>query len=449
VSDLVSFSFPPSGPTSLQDILPAFVYQQYSDDINIQALNTGFNQLAQAYQNWFNTANLPIYTGLAGATLDYVAQGLYGISRPTLPYGSVSMTGPLNTYQLNTMQLNSFITSGSVQVFTTTDDIFKRIITWFFFKGDGQQFSIPWLKRRIMRFLIGVNGTAPNIDQTYPVSISFGMSNTVVITITLTPSNGLLLFNAQIFQAAIASGALATPFNLSFSVTLVNDLGTTGLANNSGFLQVVVATGYPTSASGLAPGQVWNAGGAVYVIPGVSPNPNAPALIFGVVTAAQLLSVGGGNLPLTDPGVAGQLWNADGVVFVSAGESAASSGFTVVNAVLTLTIPRGYPITGAGLSPGAVFNLGGAVNVVPGVTPNPNAPPFFYGVVTAQVLLATGGGNLPLADPLVTNQLWNNNGVVNVSGGVIVYATQAGNAALTALEQPAQPTPVASRGTVR
>ena len=40
-----------------------------------------------------------------------------------------------------------------------TDDVFKRILTWHFYKGDGKNFSVRWLKRRIWRFLQGANGT--------------------------------------------------------------------------------------------------------------------------------------------------------------------------------------------------------------------------------------------------------------------------------------------------
>jgi hypothetical protein len=212
--------FPPIGPTSLVQILKAFVYQEYSDDENIQAFNSSFNGIAQDYLDWFNSVNLPIYTGLSGALLDWVAQGVYGISRPSLPFGQVVSVGPVNTWGPNQIALNTSVTTGTVQDFTTTDDIFQRIITWHFFKGDGQQFSIPWLKRRVMRFLIGTAGTAPNIDNTYPVSVAFSSGDAV--TITVTTGGAVVLATAQIFQAAVASGAVAMPFQFSFTVTLAS-----------------------------------------------------------------------------------------------------------------------------------------------------------------------------------------------------------------------------------
>ena len=60
------------------------------------------------------------------------------------------------------------------------------------------------------------------------------------------------------------------------------------------------------------------------------------------------------------------------------------------------------------------WNDGLALAVVPGVTPNPSAPPIFFGSITAATLLLTGGGNLPLSIPGVHNQLWNNGGLICV-----------------------------------
>jgi hypothetical protein len=212
----------PTGPTSLQGILPAYVFEQFADDDNIQAFFVAFNQIAQSYQDWFNQINLPIYTQpqIAGPLLDWVAQGIYGISRPSLALGKITGRGLLNTFELNTMMLNSFISTGTITDFTVSDDIFKRIITWFFFKGDGQRLAIGWLKRRIMRFLVGTNGTAPNIDQTYPVGISFGSSNSVVITITAALDERITAANAQIFEAAVNTGAINLPFQFAFTVVL-------------------------------------------------------------------------------------------------------------------------------------------------------------------------------------------------------------------------------------
>lgn len=130
--------------------------------------------------------------------------------------------------------------------YATTDDVFKRIITWHFYKGDGKVFTIRWLKRRIMRFLEGTNGTAPNIDQTYQVSVSFGVGNQVNITILsgirtfLSGAifNGFAMntqaFNAiqtsfvpltnfalaPVLKAAIEAGACELPFQYTYVVSI-------------------------------------------------------------------------------------------------------------------------------------------------------------------------------------------------------------------------------------
>ena len=310
----------PFGPGVLTGILPAYVFKQYEDDDNIQAFFAAFNALAQQYQDWFVNINLPIYTGLSGALLDWVAQGLYGIVRPNLSWGQTQGVGPLNTWLLNTIPLNSFQMVGVINDFTASDDIFKRIITWFFFKGDGQVYSTTWLKRRIMRFLIGISGVAPNIDNTYPISVVYNGLGLVTITITLTTASGIALAIAQIFQAAAASGAISLPFQYSFNIIIINNVGATGLVNNGGVLQITDATGWPVSSSLLAAGAVWDDGGVAAVIPGSTPNPFAAPVFFGLITAAGLLTLGGGNLPLTNSGLGiGQLWNNGGVISIASG----------------------------------------------------------------------------------------------------------------------------------
>lgn len=315
----MSGSFPPTGPTSVQKVIPSYLFEQFFDDDDLQALVFAFNQLAQSRVDWFNTINLPIYTSptIAGALLDLVADGLYGIRRPALPYGSIQTIGPYNTWAFNAIAFDTTITTGSINYFVTTDDIFKRIITWHFFKGDNQNFTAIWLKRRVTRFLIGAGGMAPNIDQTYQVGVARN-GNNITITITLTPTGNVTLAIAQVFAAAVQSGAVALPFQNAFNVVIVNNLVPTGLTNVAGVLHVTILTGWPTSATGLAAGSVWSNAGVVTVVPGQTPNPFASPMFFGVVTSAGLLALGGGNLPLSNPGVgSGQLWNNSNVVDIA------------------------------------------------------------------------------------------------------------------------------------
>lgn len=89
------------------------------------------------------------------------------------------------------------------------------------------------------------------------------------------------------------------------------------LWNNGGILSLVVVDGYPTSDDGLSPGSVWANGLWVAVVPGETPSPTWPPIYFGEITGTELLNMGGGNLPLTDPANPGQLWNNGGIIAVS------------------------------------------------------------------------------------------------------------------------------------
>lgn len=208
---------PPSAP-----FIPAYLYYQYQDDDDLQALFKSFNNISQEYVNWFNTIQLPVYTGsqISGTLLDWVAQGLYGITRPILPpYLLGFEVGPFNTFALNSIAFNGYKFNEPPNFSALSDDDFKRVITWHFLKGDGKVFNIRWLKRRVMRFLTGINGTNPNIDQTYQISVTFGVGNQVNIRIISKIRKligGALLnsfaFNTTAFNAWETSVTYLTPF---------------------------------------------------------------------------------------------------------------------------------------------------------------------------------------------------------------------------------------------
>jgi len=87
------------------------------------------------------------------------------------------------------------------------------------------------------------------------------------------------------------------------------------LWNDNGFLALLLGENYPSSPDGLAPGDLWDNGISIGIAPGATPDPAAPLVFFGEVTAAQLLALGGGNLPLTaGPAGSGQLWNNENTV---------------------------------------------------------------------------------------------------------------------------------------
>jgi hypothetical protein len=176
-----------------------------------------YNSYAQQFVDWFNQINLPIYTSslIAGTLLDWVADGLYGMLRPTLSSGLNQNLGPYNTALYNQLVWNGYKAIGADNVTVTSDDIFKRIMTWRLYRGDGQTFNPQWLKRRILRFLNGPNGTDPVIDNTYSVSVSYPSRFVIDIILPLTP-------NSVILQEAIQSGAVELPFQYTFNVSIAS-----------------------------------------------------------------------------------------------------------------------------------------------------------------------------------------------------------------------------------
>jgi hypothetical protein len=236
--------FPPAGPVVAQNTIPSYLYTQYNDDVNLQAFVSAYNTIAQAYVTWFVTTNLGDYTALSGGLLNWVAEGLYGFTRPLLGIGRNRNLGPFNTYTFNSLPLNSFKRVGPQNVTAVTDDIFKRVMTWTFYKGDGFVVNIRWLKRRVMRFMIGVNGTAPNIDNTYLISVKISGNVVSIIIATgtrkltkgtmnsytynsfpmnsgrtvFTPAPGPGFPLDAVFSEAINAGALPLPFQFTPTV---------------------------------------------------------------------------------------------------------------------------------------------------------------------------------------------------------------------------------------
>lgn len=217
-------------------ILPSYLFQQYADDVNLQAFVSAYNSMSQEYLDWFININLPIYTGLSGQLLDWVGMGVYGVPRPQLSGGVGSYQGPLNTFGFNTSAIDFDATAtNSSTIIITNDDIYQRVITWHFYKGDGQVFNIPWLKRRILRFIFGANGQDVLLASTYGIGVTLSGNN---ITISIVTGNllgiktvggqiqygnggtvpaGILLI-ANILKSAVQS--LVTPLPFQYDLTI-------------------------------------------------------------------------------------------------------------------------------------------------------------------------------------------------------------------------------------
>lgn len=232
----------------LEDIIRSYLYTQYNDDDNIRAFVTAYNAMAKNIYDWMRSANLPIFVGgyNAGDQLRWIARGIYGVKPPVLVSGRQLVIGAFNTFTFNTVPFNTRKVINQSEQVVVSDDLFKRIMTWNFYKGDGFYFTIPWLKRRIMRFLTGVNGVDVVNDQHWSISVLFSGSGASVSIIKgfrkLTDSSvyNTQMFNsraynqktsvliksneyeyASLFKQAFDSGLLHMPFYQPVSVTIV------------------------------------------------------------------------------------------------------------------------------------------------------------------------------------------------------------------------------------
>ncbi len=197
-----------------QFIIPSYLYAEYADDPSCQAFVNAYNQYAQAYLDAFNALTLPVYPNgsISGSLLDWTALYIYGFLRPGLPTTGAPQIGPYNTFAYNTLAFDGSKLPTGQTYYSTSDDVFKRCMTWALYKGDGKQFNVAWLKRRVARFLGCPNGLPLNIDQTYGVSVVMAAG---VCTITV-PSSPI----AVIFEQAVKAGVLELPFQYTYIIDL-------------------------------------------------------------------------------------------------------------------------------------------------------------------------------------------------------------------------------------
>ncbi|MDU2080044.1 hypothetical protein [Enterobacter sp.] len=232
----------------LEDIIKSYLYTQYNDDDDLQAFVTAYNEMAQQTYEWMRQANLPVFVGgyNAGDQLKWIARGIYGVKPPVLVSGKRSAYGPFNAMLFNQLPFNGRKVVNQSDQVVVSDDLFKRIMTWNFYKGDGFYFTIPWLKRRVMRFLTGIDGVDVVNDQRWSISVLFSDSGASISIIKgfikLTDSSifNSSTFNARafnqkssiliksndyeyadLFKQAFDSGLLHMPFYQPVSVTII------------------------------------------------------------------------------------------------------------------------------------------------------------------------------------------------------------------------------------
>lgn len=167
-------NFTPTLP--LQTIIESYLYQEYADDLDLQAFVASQNALAQSYLDWFNATPLGLYTSpnLTGALLDFVAQGLYGIERPVFASSFTKYVAGLNALPLNVVAIDGheYLQSGTAEI--ASDDYFKRVLTWWLYIGNGRHFDLTLLRRKVARFLYAPNGSDITLSQAQTVHIAAG-----------------------------------------------------------------------------------------------------------------------------------------------------------------------------------------------------------------------------------------------------------------------------------
>jgi hypothetical protein len=230
------------GTQPLQQIAYSYPYQEYADDPNVTAFFDSYNSLAQGYLQWFLDTPLSVYTSSAinGPLLDWVGEGLYGIARPVISSLTTKNNGAYNTVPFNSLAYNrrQQLQSGTAMV--ATDDIYKRVLTWHLYLGDGRQMSIMWLRRRVARFIFGVNGADIPVDYLQQISIqrspagfagAYGTPpyntqayntrrsgrNAAARSIQIGVPAGAI---SQTFQALVSQEYLALPFQVKFTVVV-------------------------------------------------------------------------------------------------------------------------------------------------------------------------------------------------------------------------------------
>jgi hypothetical protein len=203
----------------LASVVPAYVYTQYADDANITAFFSAVNTLAGGYLSWMTNTPLALYTSptISGPLLDWIGQGIYGITRPIISTLSTQYTAAaLDGVPLDTIAIDGSSFSSSGSAFPANDDYYKRVITWQTYIGDGRIFNAMVLRKRIARFLYGINGTDITASQSQAVSVAStgAKTYTIIVPSAANPAS-------TYFQDLFNTGSLGYPFMQTATVNIV------------------------------------------------------------------------------------------------------------------------------------------------------------------------------------------------------------------------------------
>jgi hypothetical protein len=238
----------------LQETINAYLFDQYSDDEDVQGFIDAYNQATQYFVNWFSQIGLSDWTNLQQQTvnegdanqytvdpglLDWVLTNLYGMPRPSFTQSETADVGSVDTMALASLPLNVY-TFGTELGYYVDDDWYQRIATWNLYAADGKNFSMLWLKRRIMRFMLGLNGTDPapgaqpsgatlyaGCETTWPIGVTVAVSSGVrTMTIIINQSalstiaTNLRPNICAIFEASLLGGVLEMPVQYQYVVNI-------------------------------------------------------------------------------------------------------------------------------------------------------------------------------------------------------------------------------------
>jgi hypothetical protein len=227
---------------SSDGVVPALIISDFEFIYPLPAATSGFGGVdifytflpeqpnAQGYLDQINALNLPIYSSLSGALLDWVGENLYGQARQNLPQSLPFEIGPINTWIIDSILINGSRLVTPSGVVLVSDAAYIAILMWNNYKGDGFQFTLRWLKRRVARFLACyaapfvdgagpflVSGVAtPNPPHTYQISVAFTGATEITITIFAGLYPKTL---APVLAAAIQNRTLELPFQYTFVVS--------------------------------------------------------------------------------------------------------------------------------------------------------------------------------------------------------------------------------------
>jgi hypothetical protein len=181
-----------------------FVGNGFEKSKDVRALFDTCNAELDSIIQSLSRLNLGLYLDKEGAWLDWIAKGVFGFSRPSIAITELlSSQGGFNNFGFDKRGYGYSVNANTTAFVTLTDDQFKKYLQWHLWRGDGYQFSIPWLKARVARFA-GVAISA--------VSISVTGS---LYTITLANS-----VDANILKYLFVSELLELPENNDYTVIL-------------------------------------------------------------------------------------------------------------------------------------------------------------------------------------------------------------------------------------